>query len=470
MKKIYLTLGLAAGLLFSSCSDFLDRDPSTALPAGDAITSVFDLKNAVNGVSYILSQDRMTYSAEFAIYADLLSGDFRAPYDMGQSTPILLYNMTKHDALPDYAYYYFYKALANVNHVLANLDKVAYTEKEKATFDDLHGELLAWRGLLHFDLARMFCHIPTTVANVEEAGSGLVLSTEVFQTDYKGERATLKATYDQIIKDFTDALPLLSKDKNLGYLNYWAVLGLRARANLYYGKNAEALADAKAVIEESPYTLYTMAEYANVWSQEGTSESIFEMLITDTYNAQRNSCGYYTDASGYPECAFSESSALYQYLSTHPEDVRSSLIKDESSSKDYESGAGYYPAKYPGRNGAIYVNNPKIIRLSEVYLIAAEASFHTEGGAAAAGYINKLRTNRIKDYADVASVTLDNILFEYEVELFAENQIAFAYWRNKKGVTSAEGKEIAYNDYRTIMPIPQREIDLNSQLKQNAEY
>lgn len=467
MKNIYLIIGLAAGISFSSCSDFLDKAPGSALPSEGAITSVFDLQNAVNGVGYIVSEGRMTYSAEFGIYADLMSGNFKVIRDYGQSSPISYYAMTKNDALPDYGYYYYYKALANANKALSYLDNVTGDETQ---IKNLHGQLLAWRGLLHFDLARMFCHIPTTVSNLDEANSGLVLSTEAFEADYKGSRSTLKQTYDQIIQDLTDALPLLSKSKSTGYLNYYGALALRARAYLYYGKNDLALTDAKAIIESGAYNLYSRAEYPNVWVQEGTAESIFELLITDNYNAQRNSLGYYTDATGYPECGFNTDSELFKYLKNNSQDIRSTLIKDQTAAS-YKTSAGYYPAKYPGRNGSIYVNNPKIIRLSEIYLIAAEAAYHLSGGDAAATYLNTIRKNRIEGYEDVSSVTLEDILFEYEKELFAENQTTFAYWRNKKSVTPAMITDVInYNDYRTIMPIPQREIDLNSALIQNPQY
>ena len=165
--------------------------------------------------------------------------------------------------------------------------------------------------------------------------------------------------------------------------------------------------------------------------------------------------------------AFNEEGDLYKYLSTHPKDVRSKTIKDQTGAKDNKA---YYPGKFPGREGSLYVNNPKIIRLSELYLIAAEAYSNLGDAAKAAEYINTLRKNRIEGYKDVASVTIDDILNEYTYELYQENQIAFAYWRNKKSVTNVYGKEVKYDDERTILPIPQREIDLNANLKQNAGY
>ena len=359
-------------------------------------------------------------------------------------------------------------ALLPTNKALELSEALEQTE----TVDKLRGQLYAWRALLHFDLARLFAHIPTTVDDVNAANSGIVLADKVVAPDFKGDRATLAQTYKQITDDFTQAMNLLeaSKDekKQTGYFNYYAALALRARANLYAGKYAEALADAKEVIKDGGYSLYTPANYEKVWEQEGTSESIFELLITANYNPQRNSIGYFTDASGYPEAALADNGKVLTYLKATPADVRSKLIKEQSVSGVADTH--FFPAKYPGRDG-LYVNNPKIIRLSEVYLIAAEAELkgNNDGGKAAA-YINDIEKNRVVGYTDVASVTIDDVIAEYEKEFFAENQIAFAYWRNKKSITNQVNKVINYNDDRTILPIPQREIDYYPALVQNAGY
>lgn len=395
MKKIYLVLGIAASMMFSSCSDFLDREPSTELPTNSAIKSTSDLQNAVNGIGYVLSgslvgYDRMSYASEFTLFGDLRTNDFMPPSSQGQTDEIRQYAYSPNGTYPDAGYQIFYKALSNVN---SALEAVPNVEGKQATINNLKGQLIAWRGLLHFDLARMFCYIPTTVDNPSNS-LGLVLADKTFPQDYKGVRTDLKTTYDYIIQQFTDALPLLSKTSNVGYFNYYAALALRARAYLYAGEYTKALADAKEVI-------------------------------------------------------------------------------------DHAGEAGYYPAKYPGQNANIYVNNPKIIRLSEVYLIAAEAQWHIDNpgsytltgtSAAAAEYINAIQKNRIEGYEDVTSVTLQDILHQYEIELFCENQITYAYWRNHQSVTSGDEEEIKYNDYRTILPIPQAERDYNKELQQNPEY
>lgn len=156
---------------------------------------------------------------------------------------------------------------------------------------------------------------------------GIVLSTEVYPTDYIGTRATLQQTYDQILKDIETALPLLSKDKQTGHINYWGALAIRARAYLYLEKNKEALADCKEIIASSPYKLYTRDEYIGAWDKEGTNEAIFEILVTPNYNAQRNSIGYFTHASGYGECAATES--FLEELAKHPGDIRTGINSEK---------------------------------------------------------------------------------------------------------------------------------------------
>lgn len=473
MKKIY-TLLLTVVLLSSSCSDFLNRVPSTSAPVETAISNMDDLNNALNGIPYLLVSARMSYTSDFGIYADLKGEDFSPKNAVNQSGTIARYQVGKYDYESSIAYGNFYQAIANVNKILSVIDGVPHSEEEKDEFNDLKGQLYAWRALLHFDLARIFSQIPTAAADINAENSGIVLSTTTYPIDYIGTRSTLKETYDQIIEDFTTALPLLTKNTHNGYINYWAALALRSRAYLYYGKNAEALKDAKEVIGTNQYKLYTTENYVKVWQQEFTDESLFELITTDTYNPQRNGMGYYCDADGYAECMFVESAPLYTYLTTHPEDIRSKMIKKQegvnpATQKPY-TYPGSFPAKYPGREQNLYVNSPKVIRLSEVYLIAAEAALKTSQGNPAE-YINELRKHRIEGYQNVGSVTLDDILAERRYELFAENHYAFDMWRNKKSVNNTNVGEVKYNDYRTVFPIPQDEIDVSKgKLAQNPEY
>lgn len=462
MKKFIYIIPLA---LFLSGCQALDQDPSTSVTVDTAITSIEDLSNAVNGAYYVATYGTMlTVASEMSIYADLIGPDSYQPASSGQNASRMAqYALTPADTYN--AYYYLYAAIASINNAL-----------EKASLlDDQEGaapyvaELYAMRGLFHFHLATYFAPIPTSgSANT----NGIVLSDKVFDIGYVGQRASLDDTYGFIVSDFTTAVESgLNKERNTGHMNYWAALALRARANLYRGDYAAALADAVEVITDSPYKLYTVDNYTSMWSREGADEVLFEYLQTDVYNAQRYAPGYYTSPLGYSEYGVSED--FYNWLMVNPLDVRSKMVADcmqaPGSEPDYH--VGYYPLKYPGNAGAsvsVYTNNIRVVRLSEMYLIAAEAAL--KAGEDAAGYMNGLRENRIENYAAVQSVTLDDILDERRKELFAEGQIAFDFWRNGRTVENG-AFTVPATDYKTVLPLPVEEIDLSKGLLvQNPGY
>ena len=453
---------LPVAVMLSGC-DALDQDPSTSVTVDTAITSVEDLSNAVNGAYYVATYGTtMTVASELSIYADLVGPDSYQPASSGQNASRLAqYALTPADTYN--AYYYLYAALASVNNAI---DKAADLEDQEAAAPYV-AELYAMRGLFHFHLATVFAPIPTSGSSND---MGLVLADKVFDISYIGERASLQDTYAMIVSDFTKAIGSgLNMARNSGHMNYWAALALRARAYLYMGDYDAALADALQVIEESPYALYTTESYTRAWSQEGADEVIMEYLQTDVYNAQRYAPGYYTSPLGYSE--YGVSPEFYAWMQQTPEDVRSQMVADLNIAPDPDYNPGFYPLKYPGNAGAsvrTYTNNIKVVRLSEMYLIAAEAALHV--GEDASQYINALRTNRIVGYVSVDEVDMDDVMDERRKELFAEGHAAFDCWRTGRAVVNGSFT-IAPDDYRTVLPLPVEEVDLSGgRLKQNPGY
>ena len=131
--------------------------------------------------------------------------------------------------------------------------------------------------------------------------------------------------------------------------------------------------------------------------------------------------------------------------------------------------------------------NIKIIRLSEVYLIAAEAALHStlpEGGAeAAAGYLNEIRRRSPGlEPATAATVTDDLILAERSKELYGEGHRFFDMLRLNKTIeynddfqnvpVTQRDKTIDRTFGKVVLPIPQDEINANPALadEQNEGY
>ena len=487
MKFKYIA-AFAFAVALASC-DILDKEPSDSWDSGSAIQTVDDLKYAVNGV-YETQTGNVSqfgnYTGDFGLFADLKGSDYKCVGGNNMATEISRYLATSTGNLPDAIYQLFYKSIARTNKVMEQAQAAGLTGDE---VNACLGELYALRALFHFDLARVYAQLPTVAKSMDDMG--IVLATKTFDYTFVPERATLKQTYETILADLDEAIKLMepiesTHDKNstTGHMNYWAALALRARVNLYLDDvnvngttehNKLALADAKKIIEEGPYSLYKYADYTSVWAKEFTDESIFEFQTTSQYNPQRNSLGYYTDPSGYAEAAMSDSFVEdFVKNPAYTKDIRvsSGMIMEESYGPKQENKA-FYTQKYPGRDGQIYVNNAKVFRLSEIYLIAAEAALKTNDETAAAKYIDDLRKERIADYVagSTASVTIEDILTERRLELNGEGHMAWDMWRNKKAVNNAWAGEILPDAYNAVFPIPQANINTShGALKQNPGF
>jgi len=470
-KLLYIFIGL---ILFS-CSDELEQVPTNKLPSDEAITTVADLQLAVNGVYAALVSvwdgDQTIvdgYCGDFGLYADAKGGDIDYQGAYNHLAPVINLQTDKNSDEADGFYYIDYVAIARINDILSVVENITDIEDNKTEYDDLVGQLHAARGFLHFDVLRTFCAMPNLVADQTAAKSGIVISNEKYSVNTRFTRSTMKESYDFVKAEFELALTTISEDVVIGEMNYWTVKALRSRMHLYLGENSAALVDAVDVIENSPYDLLKRDEWVDSWTIEGAAETLFEIRTSDTENAERNSTGYYTSPDGYAEAAASDEFVTF-FNTLSADDIRINTLKEEEDDNgDYHA---FYPQKYRGRAGVIsplYVNNPKIIRLSEVYYIASEALL--QGGTApnaktAVEYYNEVRANRIASYTDVTSVSIDDILDERRIELFCENARMFDLIRLKTEFVHPRFAEpIQVTDSRLITSFPQRELDVNPDL------
>ncbi len=175
------------------------------------------------------------------------------------------------------------------------------------------------------------------------------------------------------------------------------------------------------------------------------------------------------------------------YDTFDPEDQRRTLLKKEYTSVAGDLKAvsdGAIIAKYtpdPDRVGAWAGNDIVLHRLSEVYLTLAEALNEESGpNQESIDLINALRDRafdsdatkqiQLSDFTTKEALR-DRILDERGWELFAENYRREDLIRHGKYVSKAvdRGVENA-QPFHVLYPIPQNEIDLNPNLKQNPGY
>jgi hypothetical protein len=131
--------------------------------------------------------------------------------------------------------------------------------------------------------------------------------------------------------------------------------------------------------------------------------------------------------------------------------------------------------KYPDVLG---LNNVKVMRLAEVYLIRAEA--RARSGANTAGAQADYNTVHQRGVSDAPNTTLtgtdllDAILLERRLELCFEGQRLWDLMRNKQDIVRTQCTSIIcfieYGNHAVIFPIPQAELDANPNIEPNPGF
>lgn len=476
---IFLFLGL------SSCSDdFLDVTPSNSGDASTSIETLADAKVMLTGIMSTLTSSNY-YGRNFILYAEAKGGDLTT-MSMGRGQDGL-YSFNHSPTTGSYSGFWntIYGSILQANNLIVNIERLEDAGIE-ANFDDIKGQALTARALMYFDLVRIY----GKPYSYEKDSYGVPNVLEPLKASDQPSRATVSDNYKQIMSDLKAAETLLSKSKTNGYLNYHTNLSMQARVLLNMEEYPSALSAAQEIIDSGVYSLYPNNEWVNSWTRQFGSESIFELAILPSEaDLGNNSLSIFLRRKGHGGASaggqFIASDYYLNRLSQDADDVRWGILDYDEISTTH-LGASY---KYSGdidlngddKSTATAVNI-KVIRLSEIYLIAAEAAFHSDKDLAAT-YLNAIR-KRAPNLAPATAgtISIDMILDEKSKELFTEGQRFFDMLRLDKEITfnddlggvpiSARSKTIDRSFYKTILPISQEEINANPEIsnQQNPGY
>ena len=485
MKAINIFVTVLIFLGLSACGeDFLDVKPSNSGDASSSIQTPEDARVIMNG---LLSKMRSSayYGRNFIMYANAKGGDLTI-YSQGRGLDGL-YSFNHSVTTGSYSGFWdhIYHCILQANSILSSIQKLE-AEGIVADFDDIKGQALTARALMYFDLVRLYGE-PFTE---DKSAWGVPNITEPLDASSQPLRATVEENYQQILSDLQTAAPLISKSITNGYLNYYANMALQAKVNLYMGNHPQALAAAEEIINSGEYELYTNEEWVDSWTRQYGSESIFELAILPTEgDLGTSSLGFYLrrKAHGSSSAAgwFMASDYFLDRLGEDPSDVRWGVMSYDEVSEDH-LGASY---KYSGSVDLVgdgkstgTAVNIKVIRLSEIYLIAAEAALESDK-ALAAEYLNAIRQRSPGlEPATENTISIDMILDERSKELFTEGHRFFDMMRLNKPITynddladvpvAHRDKTIDRSFYKTLLPISQAEINANPAIgdQQNPGY
>lgn len=471
MKKIYTLLTWMAVMVtatsFVSCDGYLDVTPSNAVDRDGAIANLEDAQIALNGAYYGLITNSY-YGNDFIARAEVGGEDVQT-ISNGKRTENFYRFLYRQNNSPSGLWSVPYSVINRVNVLLAALDSGTIPESDD--LNQVRGEALALRALCHFDLLLTY---GTPYLKDNGASLGVPLVDKVLSPTDLPSRSTVAQGYAMVLTDLENAKSLMNENVVNGHFNRWAAKALLARVNLHKGDYDAAYTYAKDVVENGPYSLIENKNYVSSWAENFTTESVFELEITNLASGNRELFGYVAHPTGY--AAIIGTKDFIDLLNEDPDDVRLGLLQEDSE------GQQRFINKYPGRGGATAVNNIRVIRLSDIYLIAAEASLKKSViDQNVADYCLNEIVKRANPNAPTVTATVNLVLKERRKELVMEGHRLHDILRLGLSVTRSGGyhflnqvdlQTVSWDDYRCIMPIPQAEVDANPAIKdqQNPGY
>lgn len=494
---------LAASL--SSCvNDWLDVAPSDGTDADAALTSSSDLAAARTGMYAALKGNSNLvdyYGQQFFVYGDVHAGDDYQYNNIGGSNRAsFYYDMTYQTASEfssstsssNVAWKSPYIVIGRANRIIAAAEGGALSDaaEAKATIDQYAAEAKVLRALAHFDLVRIYGK-PYT--EDQGASLGVPLVTGVLESNAKPARSTVAEVYTQVVKDLTEAISsnALATETKPGYVSVWGAKAILSRVYLNMGDYANALSVAEDIIKNSGAALWTRDQYFKAWdaSTPNESEFLFRLNVAgSTDNNDLNGIGNLQQREGYKEMVATKK--FVDMLTSDPKDVRNDMFLPATAAKEVATyGTNkVFLNKLRGQGGNLRnVTIVPIIRLSEVYLTAAECAFRNNDKTKAVEYLNDLvknRTTTVASLATVDNITLERILIERRKELIGEGQRYFDALRNNETITrytseadkgwhktlSKDAQSFNRDYFKAIAAIPQAEINANPNIKQNTGY
>lgn len=507
--KATFCAALSATALTSCVNNWLDLEPSDGVEENAGITSSDNLGTAIAGLyAGVKGNNSLVdyYGARMFLYGDVHADDMQSNEMAGtNSNRASFYYLMQYNTGTSFSgnaiWQSPYIVIGRANRIIAAADGGQLSDKDEAaaTIADYKSQALVLRALALFDLARVYGK-PYT----EDQGASLgvpftkeVIASEDIATTQL-PRLTVKENYTQVLEDLNAAISsnALSTDMTPGYVNLWTAKALLSRVYLNMGDWKNALEVSEDIINNSPYELWTKDQYAGAWYKSNaahTNEMIFEISINDNNDwTDRVGIAYLTNENCDSHVGYSDVVATKSFvdmLASDPQDVRNkAFLPSEHPSDIAIYGENrVWLNKMPAVNGDPRYSNVPMMRLSEVYLTAAECAFNLGDKATAAKYLNAIIENRTSDESKVVTaedITADRIYIERRKELVGEGQRYFDCLRRNETIVrytseadqgwhqilTPEAMSFNRDDFRAISAIPQSEINANPNIKQNEGY
>jgi hypothetical protein len=276
-RVINTTVLIFVMLVATSCKKFLDTKPTDFLAPVTYFNTKEQLEYGIAAVYDILQNGNLYGNNLLHMYALEADEGFHSRTSPASGPHI--YDFTASNSYTTNYWSILYQGIGRANLLLENVNKNEAIDI--SIRNKIKGEALFLRGYFHFLLAQNFGGVP------------LILKTVTSPFDVEKPRATLKETYDQIVKDMIEAEGLVANIREIGYggrISKSAVRGILARVYLNmagYPLNETARYEdarfwAKKVMDDGAAAHNLNPSFANVFinyaqDKYDVNESIWEV-------------------------------------------------------------------------------------------------------------------------------------------------------------------------------------------------
>lgn len=494
MKKISFYIMLIFLTLYSSCT-FLEENPTDRLVVNNFYTTS---KDAQAGVDATYQQLNSIYLRLMYMLGDLTTDDMKN--GLGMPNPFLQnLEFLRIDPANTFVANMWINCYSGILRANIVIDKVPGTIMDETLKNRFIGEVKFLRALYYFDLVRFFGDVP------------LILKLESVD-DAMGARTPIAEVYNQIIDDLTIAesnLPVRSGYSNIdaGRATKGAAKILLAKVYLTTGEFQKAKDKLAEVIDnQSTYGYGLHLKYADNWNiaTEAGIEAVF-------YLEFKKFPLPYNDEMGLAGPKYSIPGGNIGVAASNEADIPTRELYDLFDAKDSRRSKNFKFDFTNPTTGAVLTSsiplsgkywldglkaanecdvNMHVIRYADAILMYAEALNETGDQDKALTQLNLIRTRAFGDTSgNLTSMSKEDfrkaVINERRLEFTHEGNRWFDLARTgtyiqrmkehsayEASVAEKNKTEIATNikDAHKLMPIPQRERDLNPLLTQNPGY
>lgn len=362
-----------------------------------------------------------------------------------------------------------YFVINTANTFIANLEKTKVSDLSEERRTQVIAEARFHRALAHFYLLRNFGEFYK-----KDSKFGVVTHNIPIRENISKARSSVADSYKFIIEDLVQAVKDAPKlvDKHY-YIGTTAVKALLAKVYLYNADFVNAAKWAEQVIKEAEENGYLLEDsYLDIFKkQHDSKEIIFAPYIVQELNDPIIPQAYGTISI--------PSSSFIKRIANElvPGEGKDSRFLQAYPALDGDSFHGDF--KYPalsGNKGEVG-HTRFMLRLAELYFIAAEAEFRKDGGdkALAKEYLQIVATRAgyAEDYASKITEKdfLETLLKHKYIELCNETGEAWYDFVRYKMLDNLKIDEVyVKSDRNLLFPIPEKALAGNDLLEQNPGY